>query len=225
LEGFLPALAINLPSGSRLTAGTMSANLHITGPTNKLVTDGTLGLFNARLSGFDLGQKMSGVAALAGIKTGKDLDIQKFTTNVHMSPTGLRTDNMDLVVPSLGTVVGAGTIDSQNNMNFNLVATVTSSVLNAAGGAATGAASAQIGKLLGGSGGTNCKNNEMKVPLQVRGTASNPQFAPDVGGVAASMLKSELSCAGGVGVPGTTTSNPAGVVNQLGGLLGKKKKP
>jgi AsmA protein len=225
LEAFLPALGINLPSGSRLTAGTMSANLHITGPTNNLVTDGNLGLFNGKLSGFDLGQKMSGVAALAGIKTGKDLEIQKFTTNVHMAPTGLKTDNIDLVVPALGTVVGGGTIDSQNNMNFNLVASVTSSVLNAAGGAATGAASAEIGKLLGGSGGSNCKNNEMKVPLQVHGTTSNPQFAPDVGGVAASMLKAQLSCAGGVGAPGTTTSNPAGVVNQLGGLLGKKKKP
>ena len=225
LEAFLPALGINLPSGSQLTAGTMSSNLHITGPTNKLVTDGTLGLFNAKLSGFDLGQKMSSVAALAGIKTGKDLDIQKFTTNVHMAPTGLKTDNMDLVVPALGNVVGGGTIDSQNNMNFNLVATVTSSVLNAAGGAATGAAGAEIGKLLGGSGGTNCKNNGIKVPLQVHGTTSNPQFSPDVGGATASMLKAQLSCAGGAGVPGTTTSNPADVVNQLGGLLGKKKKP
>jgi AsmA protein len=225
LEAFLPALGINLPSGSQLTAGTMNANLHITGPTNRLVTDGTLGLFNGKLSGFDLGQKMSGVAALAGIKTGKDLEIEKFTTNIHMAPTGLKTDNMDLVAPSLGTVVGGGTIDSQSNMNFNLVATVSSSVLNAAGGAAAGAASGEIGKLLGGSGGTNCKSNGIKVPLQVHGTTSNPQFSPDVGGATASMLKAQLSCAGGAGVPGTTTSNPADVVNQLGGLLGKKKKP
>jgi AsmA protein len=225
LESFLPALGINLPSGSQLTAGTMSANLHITGPTNKLVTDGNLGLFNGKLSGFDLGQKMSSVSALAGIKTGKDLEIQKFTTHVHMAPTGLKTDNMDLVVPSLGTVAGGGTIDSQNNMNFNLVASVSSSVLNAAGGGAAGAAGGEIGKLLGGSGGTNCKDNGIKVPLQVHGTTSNPQFSPDVGGVAAGMLKAQLSCAGGVGVPGTTTSNPADVVNQLGGLLGKKKKP
>ena len=225
LEAFLPALGVSLPSGSKLTAGTINANLHITGPTNKLVTDGTLGLFNGKLSGFDLGQKMSTVSALAGIKTGKDMEIQKFTTNVHMAPTGLKTDNMDVVVPSLGTVVGGGTIDSQNNMNFNLVASVNSAVLNAAGGAAAGAATGQIGKLLGGSGGTNCKDAGIKVPLQVHGTTSNPQFAPDVGGVAAGMLKSQLSCAGGVGVPGTTTSNPADVVNQLGGLLGKKKKP
>jgi hypothetical protein len=66
---------------------------------------------------------------LAGIKSGKDLDIEKFTTNVHMAPDGLKADNMDLVVPSLGTVVGAGTVDSKNNINFNLVATVSSAML------------------------------------------------------------------------------------------------
>jgi len=234
LETFLPALGVNLPSGSRLTAGTLSANLHVTGPTDKLVTDGTIGLFNGKLSGFDLGQKMSSVAALAGIKTGKDLEIEKFTSNVHMAPTGLRTDNMNLVVPSLGTVVGGGTIDSKNNMDFKLVATVNSSVVNAAAGSVAGGMGGIAGQVLGG-GGTNCKNGGVKVPLQVHGTTSNPQFVPDVGGAAAGLLKAELSCAGGAGgtqglasglAGAAGTGNTSGVVNQLGGLLGgKKKKP
>ena len=187
LESFLPALAINLPSGSKLTAGTLSANLHVTGPTNKLVTDGTIGLFNGKLSGFDLGQKMSGVASLAGIKTGKDLEIQKFTSNVHMAPTGLRADNLNLVVPALGTVVGGGTLDAKNNMDFKLVATVNSSVVSAAAGSAAGAAGGIAGQVLGG-GGKSCKGGDIKVPLQVKGTTANPQFVPDVGGVAAGML-------------------------------------
>ena len=147
LETFLPALAINLPSGSKLTAGTLSTDLHITGPTNKLVTDGTIGLFNAKLSGFDLGQKMSAVGSLAGIKSGKDLDIEKFTSNVHMAPTGLRADKLDLVVPALGTVVGNGTLDSKNNMDFKLVATVNSNVVGAAAGSAAGQLGGNTGKL------------------------------------------------------------------------------
>jgi len=230
LESFLPALAINLPQGSKLTAGTMNANLHVTGPTNKLVTDGNLGLFNGKLSGFDLGQKMSSVASLAGIKTGKDLEIEKFTSDVHMAPTGLKADNMNVVVPALGTVVGGGTLDSKNNMNFNLVASVNSSVINAAGGAAAGAVGGSLGKVIGG-GGANCKNGEIKVPLQVHGTTANPQIAPDVGGATASLLKSELSCAGGAGnvtgaAAGLAGGNAAGAINQLGGLLGgKKPKP
>lgn len=235
LQTFLPALAINLPTGSKLTAGTLSANLHVTGPTNKLVTDGTIGLYNGKLSGFDLGQKMSSVAALGGLKTGKDLDIEKFTSNVHMAPTGLRADNLDLVVPSLGTVVGAGTLDSKNNMDFKLVATVNASLAGAAGSAA-GAAGGALGGLTSAAlgGGSNCKSGGIKVPLQVHGTTSNPQIVPDVGGAAASMLKSQLACgatgAGNVqglakGLTGTGNTGAAGTINQLGGLLGGKKKP
>jgi AsmA protein len=231
LETFLPALAINLPSGSKLTAGTLSANLHVAGPTDKLVTDGTIGLFNGKLSGFDLGQKMSSVSALAGLKTGKDLDIEKFTSNVHMAPTGLRADNLDLVVPSLGTVVGNGTLDSKNNMDFKLVASVNSSVVSNAASSAAGGLGGIAGQALGG--GTSCKNGGIKVPLQVKGTTANPQFVPDVGGAAASLLKSELSCAGGAGgiesltkgLAGSQGGSTADTINQLGGLLGKKKKP
>jgi AsmA protein len=235
LESFLPALGINLPSGSRLSTGTISTNLHITGPTDKLVTDGNIGLYNGKLSGFDLGSKMSAVSALAGIKTGKDLDIEKLTANIHMAPTGLKADDLDLVVPSLGTVVGAGTLDAKNNINFNLVATVNSSLVtaaagNVAGGAAGGAMGGAMGSVLGG--GTNCKGAGVKVPLQIHGTTQNPQFMPDVGGATASMLKSQLTCAGGAGgaatgALGALTKNPqaSGAVGALGGLLGGKKKP
>jgi len=229
LEAFLPALGINLPSGSKLSAGTLSTNLHVTGPTNRLVTDGNIGLFNGKLSGFDLGQKMSGVAALAGIKTGKDLDIEKLTTNVHMAPTGLKADDLNLVVPTLGTVVGGGTLDSGNNLNFNAVATVSSAIVNNAAGGAMGG----LNQVLGG--GSNCKNGGIKVPFQIHGTASNPQFVPDVGGATANLLKSELSCAGGgagnvqgiaTGLAGGKAGSTSDVVNSLGGLLGgKKKKP
>jgi AsmA protein len=238
LESFLPALAINLPSGSKLTAGTLSTNLHITGPSNKLVTDGTIGLFNAKLSGFDLGSKMAGVGSLAGIKTGKDLDIEKMTSNIHMAPTGLKADDLDLVVPALGTVVGGGTLDSKSNMNFNLVATVNSSVVStAAGGMAGGAAGGLTGVAMGSvmGGGTNCKSGGIKVPLQIHGTTQNPQFTPDVGGATASLLKSQLTCAGGAGGAATGAAGAAssliknpqasGAVGALGGLLGGKKKP
>jgi AsmA protein len=223
LESFLPALGVNLPDKSRLSAGTMNTNLHVVGPTNKLVTDGTIGLFNGKLAGFDLGQKLSGVGSLAGIKSGSDLVIEKFTTDLHMAPTGLRADNLNAVVPALGSMVGSGTLDSKNNLDFKLIATVNSSVVGAAGGG--------LGKLVAG-GGSNCKDGGIKVPLQVRGTTASPQFVPDVGGAAASLLKSEFSCGGGAagsltsvagGLAGGKTGATAGAVSQLGGIFGKKK--
>lgn len=233
LESFLPALGINLPDKSRLSAGTMNTNLHVSGPTDKLVTDGNIGLFNGKLAGFDLGQKLSGIASLAGIKSGGDLIIQKFTTDLHMAPTGLRADNLDAVVPALGSMVGNGTVDAKNNLDFKLIATVNNNVATAAAGSAAGGlVGGTVGKMLGG-GAAACKNGGIKVPLQIHGTTANPQFVPDIGGAAASLLKSQLSCVGSGGAGGITNAagalagggkgTAADTINQLGGLFGKKK--
>ncbi|HEX4646935.1 MAG TPA: DUF748 domain-containing protein, partial [Verrucomicrobiae bacterium] len=233
LESFLPALGINLPDKSRLSAGTMNTNLHVSGPTNKLVTDGNIGLFNGKLAGFDLGQKLSGIASLAGIKSGGDLIIEKFTSDLHMAPTGLRADNLDAVVPALGSMVGNGTVDAKNNLDFKLIATVNNNVATAAAGSAAGGmVGGTVGKMLGG-GAAACKNGGIKVPLQIHGTTASPQFVPDIGGAAASLLKSQFSCIGGGGAGGLTNAagaltggskgTAADTINQLGGLFGKKK--
>jgi AsmA protein len=224
LEAFLPAIGVNLPKGASLTAGTLSTNLNVKGPTNKLVTDGTIGLYSAKLSGFDLGSKMSAVSALTGLKTGKDLDIEKLTTNVHMAPNGLRAENFVAVVPSVGNLSGAGTLDAKNNLDFKMAATLTGGAIGA-----MGSAGGEVGSLvgaMGGSKGSGCKGGTT-IPFQIEGTASDPKFVPDVGGVAANMLKSQMGCAGGslANVGKTGSQNPADAVNSLSGLFGKKKKP
>lgn len=227
LEAFLPAIGVHLPTGASLTAGTLSTNLNVKGPTNKLVTDGTIGLYSAKLSGFDLGSKMSAVSALTGLKTGKDLDIEKLTTNVHMAPNGLRAENFIAVVPSVGNMTGAGTLDAKNNLDFKMAATLTGGAIGAMGSAGAGVGS--LVGTLGGSKGGGCKGGTT-IPFQIQGTASDPKFIPDVGGAAANMLKSQIGCAGGslgnlgnIAKPGT--QNPADAINSLGGLFGKKKKP
>ncbi len=224
LEAFLPAIGVNLPKGASLTAGTLNTNLNIKGPTNKLVTDGTIGLYSAKLSGFDLGSKMSAVSALTGLKTGKDLDVEKLTTNVHMAPNGLRAENFVAVVPSVGNLTGAGTLDAKNNLDFKMAATLTGGAIGAMGSAGGGVGS--LVGALGGSKGGGCKGGTT-IPFQIQGTASDPKFIPDVGGVAANMLKSQLGCAGGslanVGKAGS--QNPSDAINSLSGLFGKKKKP
>jgi AsmA protein len=221
LEAFLPALGIHLPKGASLEAGTLNADLDITGPTNKLITAGNVGLFNGKLAGFDLGSKLTAVASLAGIKTGKDLDIEKFTTNLRMAPDGLRAENIVAVVPSLGNLAGAGTVDSKNNLDFKMAATLAS----AASGTATPVSS--VVGLLGGAtgGGGGCKGGTT-VPFQIQGTTADPKFIPDVGGLAAGLLKSQLGCAGGLGTTGAKDAGkaPADAINALGGLF-KKKKP
>ena len=225
LEAFLPAIGVNLPKGASLTAGTLNTNLDIKGPTNKLVTDGTISLNAAKLEGFDLGSKMAAITALTGLKTGKDLLIEKLTTNVHMAPNGLRAENFNAILPALGTILGGGTLDSKNNLDFKMAATITGGALGAMGGAGNG-----IGSLLGAATGagksSSCKGGTT-IPFLIQGTASDPKFVPDVGGVAAGLLKSQLGCTGGTllgaGEKGVTT--PENAVEAITGLFGKKKKP
>jgi AsmA protein len=220
LQAFLPALGINLPKGASLQSGTLSTSLNLAGPTNKMVTTGNVGLFGAKLAGFDLGSKLSAISALTGVKTGSDLMIEKMTTNLRMAPDGLQAENFNAVVSALGTLVGGGTINSKNAMDFKMAATLTDVI--GAVGSPVGTAGSLLGKL-GGGGSKNCKS-QTTIPFQIQGTTSDPKFIPDVGGLAAGMLKSQLGCVGGL-VPGTSGAqqNPADKLQQLGGLF--KKKP
>jgi AsmA protein len=164
LEAMLPAVDIELPRGSSLQGGSASVRLAVQGPTDRLVANGALGLRNTRLSGFNLGSAMSTVAKLAGIQAGQNTDIQSFTTNVRMAPEEMTTDSIQLVVPSLGTLTGAGTIGANHALNFTMRATVQ---------AASG-----VMAMIGQSGGAT-------VPFFIQGTSSNPVFRPDVKGLAA----------------------------------------
>lgn len=220
LEAFLPALGINIPKGASLTAGTLNSDLNITGPTNKLVITGNVGLFNAKLAGFDLGSKMSAVAALTGIKTGSDLLINKLTSDVRMGPEGLRADNFIAVLPQLGELTGSGAADAKNNLDFKMVATLSAQAAESAGSAnATSSLGGILAKVTGGGG---CKSG-LTVPFQVKGTTADPKFVPDVGGLAADMFKSKLGCVGGSGTAAGANSQP-NPVDAISGLF-KKKKP
>ena len=200
LVAMLPALGVVLPSGASLKGGTLSDTLDISGPTDKLVISGPIRLADSKLAGFDLGSKMSAIGALAGIKTGQDTAIQNFSSNVHAAPDGIRTEQINLTVPSLGEVTGAGTISPSNALDFKMNAKLAS-------GTVAGGLSQVAG--LGGTGG---------IPFMIQGTTSNPRFVPDIKGMAAGQLKG----LGGI-IPGGATSGGKSPVDALGGLFGKKK--
>ena len=234
LEAFLPALGIHLPKGASLAAGTLNSDLNLTGPTNKLVISGTVGLFNGVLAGFDLGSRMSSIASLAGIKSGRDLNIEKVTSNLRVAPTGIQADNFLAVLPTIGNLAGAGTVDSRNALDFKMLATLAKDANSAAGSAAGGAngVAGVLGGFLGsvtggGSGAGGCSSSSLKVPFQIQGTTAEPKFIPDVGGLAKDLFKSQLSCLGGKSSSDATKAqgqNPADAINALSGLF-KKKKP
>ena len=223
LQAFLPALGINLPRGASLQNGTLTTHLQLTGPTDKLITTGSVGLFNAKLAGFDLGSRMSTISALTGLKTGQDLDIEKVTSNVRLAPNGIEADNFNAAVPALGTLIGGGTIDSKNSLDFKMAATLASSAsFSSSNGGPVSGIGGILGAIGGGKGG--CKGTT--IPFQIHGTTADPKFVPDVGGIAASLLKTQLGCAGASSAasPLQQLQNPDNPIDALGGLF-KKKKP
>ena len=199
LETLLPALGVTLPKGSSLQGGTLSADLAITGPVDKMVIVGPVKLANTKLAGFDMGSKLSAISALGGAKTGPDTSIQNFSSNVHVAPSGIQTENVNLVIPAIGTLTGSGTVSPQNALDYKMTASLSGSVASG------------LSQLAGVSG------KGASIPFFIQGTASDPKFVPDVKG----MLGSQLSNRLGGQVPGG--QNAQGVVNSITGLFGKKK--
>jgi AsmA protein len=211
LQAFLPALNLTLPRGSSLQAGSLNTDLQIAGPVNKLVITGNVGMLSAKLAGFDLGSKMSAVAALAGFKSGKDLEIEKLTTDLRVAPNGIEAANFVVVVPGLGNLTGAGTVDAKNGLDFKMVAVLlkpasapaaaptpaASPAPKASGGLAglggLGAKLGSLGGIVSKATGATCQGG-LTVPFLVKGTTTDPKFVPDVGGLAAATLKSKLGC-------------------------------
>ena len=203
LVTLLPALGVVLPSGSKLQGGTLTANLTVNGPVDKLVIAGPVKLANTKLAGFDMGSKLSAISALSGAKSGPDTSIQNLSSNVHYSPSGIQTNNVNLVLPALGTMEGNGTVSPQNALDYKMTANFNGSVV----GGLTKVAG------VGGNGGT--------IPFSITGTASDPKFMPDVKGMLGNQLGSQLQKNLGSQVPGG--QNAQGVVNAIGGIFGKKK--
>ncbi len=124
LEAMLPAAGVVLPSGSQLKGGTLALSFTIVGPVDKLVTTGSLKMENAALANFSLGSKLSAISALSGKGGGgqKDTVIQNFSSDVRVAPEGTRADNINLSVPSYGTLTGAGTVSPANALDFKMKA-------------------------------------------------------------------------------------------------------
>jgi AsmA protein len=196
IEGLLPAVGIVLPAGSSLQGGTVNTNLNIRGPLEKLVTTGTLNISNARLTGFSLGKGLAGVASLAGIQSTADTTIQTLSSNLRVAPEGIRTDNLVLIVPELGTVTGNGTIGADSALDFHLVAKL----------ANAGGAFGALTQLAGVRGGL--KN----LPFAVKGTTAKPVFIPDLGSAVAGVTSTQQ------------TDQNANPVSSILGIFGKKKK-
>jgi AsmA protein len=198
LEGMLPAAAITLPPGASLKSGSLDLDLTINGPTDKLIINGPVKLTDGKIGGFNLKQKLGALSSFTGLggKGGSgdsDTDIQLLSADVHVEPSGTQATNVDVIVPSIGTVVGTANVSADGKLDCKMSA-----------------------KLPGAMGSvmTLGNKNSNGVPFTVTGTTSNPVFLPDMAGMAGNMAK------GAVAAPEGAAKAATGA---LGGLFGKKK--
>jgi len=195
-----------LPSGSQLKGGTLSAQLAITGPLDKPVITGPVRLANTQLANFNLGSQLGALSAFAGKSVSNpDTSIQNASVEARVAPEGTKADNINLTVPSIGVITGAGTVSPSGELAFKMVADLQGGVV---GG---------LSKVAGAGSGKG------GIPFAIAGTTSNPKFIPDVGGVVGGMVGGLATGAVGNVAKGQVPGADA-VTKGLGGVLGKKKK-
>ena len=171
LQSLMTAAAVRLPNGSRLKGGVVSMNLAVTGPAKSLVITGPIAVDNTRLVGFDVSSKIHGIAALSGVKAGDTTEIEKLRVNVRVTNGGIVANDIYSVMPAVGELNGSGTISAANQLDFNLVAKVTS---------ASGLGKVGVSLFSALNGGSGKKSG---VPLRITGTPDEPYIVADVGGV------------------------------------------
>jgi AsmA protein len=202
IKALLPAFGILLPKGASLEGGSLAVDMASEGKLDRLVTAGTVELSKSRLTGFDLGGKLSSLATLAGIQSNSETEIEKLSSGVRLSNDGIQVSNMDLIVPALGKLTGNGRVASDQALDFKMLAN-----LKPASG--IGASLARLAKV-----------SALNIPFFVRGTASDPKFVLDAQNAAGSLLGSTTS---GQGLPGGNKEIGKALGNTLRNFLNRKK--
>jgi len=207
LEGMLPAVGVTLPSGASLQSGTLDTNLAISGSVSKPLINGPVSLANGKIGGFSVGSKLGGLSSFTGMGgggKGSDTEIQSLKMDLRMDPDGIHAQNLEVVVPSIGTITGDANVSPSGQLNCKMNAKL----------AMMGSVSKVIP--IGGKGGEGGG-----IPFRIEGTTSNPIFVPDVAGMAGSAAKGAVGTA--TGLAGAGASGGGKAVGAVGGLLGKKK--
>jgi uncharacterized protein involved in outer membrane biogenesis len=235
--------------------GALNLNMRASGSVKSLSSaeimralNGTvdLNLNNVKYSGANISQQLSTIAGFLNSNAGSQstpgvTNISKLTGNIQVRNGVAQTNNLTalLDIGNVGAVGTANLVDETLNMRVTAVLSQ--------------AASQKVGgNSVGGYMQTALANNqgELVIPAVVTGTFSNPKFAPDVQQVAQMKLKGLVpnlqnpgSLAGALqGLLGGAKGNAAGTqaqqqqqqqqqqqpqnpLDQVLGILGKKKKP
>ena len=143
---------------------------------------------------------MGALSAFAGkAVSSPDTSIRNFSLDAHVSPAGTQADNINLDVPAIGVITGAGTVSPAGALSFKMLA-------NLSGGMVGGLS--KVAAAGSGKGG---------VPFAIEGTTSDPKFVPELGGVAGSLATGAVK-----GVAGSAPTAAAAPTKAVTSLIKKK---
>jgi AsmA protein len=177
LQSLLNAAGVRLPHGSVMKGGTMTVALSVVGPAKSPVVSGPVELENTHLVGFNLGERISGIAAMGGVKTGDTTSIEHLRMNLHATDALIKVEDLNAVIGAIGVLTGHGTITPPGVLDFQLHAQLTS----AQGFGKVGAG--LLSKLNFGSKPKEEKAEAKGVPLTVTGTPDEPVITADMKGI------------------------------------------
>ncbi|MFP5206161.1 MAG: DUF748 domain-containing protein, partial [Acidobacteriota bacterium] len=170
IEQLLPAAGIQLPAGSSLHGGTLTANLAITGPAAAPQIAGPVSIDNTQLAGFALVSRIQGLGS-PGAASGNGTQIRTLRADVVNTLQSTQLNQIYGDLPALGTATGNGVVTGAGNLNFQLLAKLSSNgplgaVMNSVGGIA--------------SAFLNTASNN-GIPISITGTSSNPSIRANLG--------------------------------------------
>jgi AsmA protein len=163
VQGVLPAVGINLPVGSALHGGTVTANLCFDGRIDRPITIGSAQIANARLSGFDLGSKLGSIPGLGGLHAVAELGIVGLSSQFRVSPRGTHISNFKSELSGLGSISGEGDVSASSQLQFQMVAHVQDNGM--------------VHTVVSQTGLRSAPND---IPFKIEGTTSLPLFLPDL---------------------------------------------
>jgi AsmA protein len=173
LQEIMSAVGVRLPDGAVLKGGTLSANFDIKGSAKDNVIAGSYEIKNTELVGYNLGSKLSGIAAMGGIKTGDNTAVDISRANIRITKSGSESTNIYSVLPALGESTGSGTVSPSGALDFHLISKVTGvKGLNKVG--------ADILTKLNSTSAAAKPSDATGIPISITGTAEKPVIAADV---------------------------------------------
>lgn len=124
LAVFLPAMDVQLPAGSSLKGGTISANISARGRGNVSTSKGMVKIENTRLEHFSLGSQLGVLRQFVNLPASASTDIALASADFENGGTGTRLRNIRLAVPELGELTGEGTVSPAHELNLRMKAAI-----------------------------------------------------------------------------------------------------